>query len=76
MSDSEKYKVLKSEILGLIEEWDEQTKEFRRLSLASSDPIEIARMRAKADTLTYRRGQLIVALGWAENEVNEEMHNG
>lgn len=75
MSDSEKYKVLKSGILGLIEEWDEQTNEFRRLSLVSNDPIEITRMRAKADTLNYRRGQLIVALEWAEDESDEDDKN-
>lgn len=68
MSDDSKYEVLKSEILNLIDDWDEQTKEFRRLSLVSNDPIEVARMRAKADTLHYRRGELIVALGWAEDK--------
>lgn len=72
MSDSKKYEVLKSEVLSLIEAWDEQTKEFRRLSLLSNDPIEIARMRAKADTLHYRRGELIVALEWAEDSLDEE----
>lgn len=68
MSDESKYEVLKSEILNLIDEWDEQTKDFRKQSLDAKDPIEVARMRAKADTLNYRRGQLIVALEWAEDE--------
>lgn len=68
MLDTEKYTILKSEILRLIDDWNEQTKEFRRLSLVSNDPIEVARMRAKADTLHYRRGELIVALGWAGDD--------
>lgn len=68
MSDESKYEVLKSEILNLIDEWDEQTKDFRKQSLDATDPVEVARMRAKADTLNYRRGQLIVALEWAEDE--------
>ena len=70
MSNNEsKYKILKSEILNLIGEWEEQTKDFRQKSLDAADPIETARMRAKADTLNYRRGQLIVALEWAEENI-------
>lgn len=49
-------------LVELMDEWYEQVKEFRRLSLEATDPVEISRMRAKADTLRYRQGQLKILI--------------
>lgn len=59
---------LKERILVLVEEWDEQVKEFRRLSLAAEDPSERSRMRAKADTKHYSRQELLLILEEAEED--------
>ena len=52
----------RARLIELMDEWYEQVKEFRRLSLEATDPVEISRMRAKADTLRYRQGQLKILI--------------
>lgn len=69
--------ILHQEITRLIEEWGEQVKEFRRLSLAAEGRAEVSRFRAKADTLHYSRQELMLALEEAElqEEENQEKHS-
>lgn len=50
--------IYRARLIELMDEWYEQVKEFRRLSLEATDPVEVSRMRAKADTLRYRQGEL------------------
>lgn len=68
MPQDNQYLALKSEILGLVNDWEKQVKEFRKLSLDTNDPVQRARMRAKADTLHYRRAELKNALEWVEDD--------
>lgn len=68
MAQDNQYLALKSEILSLIDDWEKQVKEFRKLSLDTNDPVQRARMRAKADTLHYRRAELKNALEWVEED--------
>jgi hypothetical protein len=35
---------------------------FRSASMMASDPVEVTRLRAKADTLNYVRAEIILAL--------------
>lgn len=52
--------VYRAKLLELMDEWYEQVKEFRRLSLEADAPIEVTRMRAKADTLRYRQQEILL----------------
>lgn len=50
--------IYRARLIELMDDWYEQVKEFRRLSMEATDPVERTRMRAKADTLRYRQGEL------------------
>lgn len=52
-------------------EWHDQVKEFRRLSLEATDPVEVTRMRAKADTLHYSQRELLLVIEQFEEDEEE-----
>lgn len=59
----------------LTADWAEQVKEFRRLSLEATDPIEQTRMRAKADTLHYRYREIMGLLEEMDSIIEERKTN-
>lgn len=61
-SENNEAPTLKTLLETLIDDWDAQVKEFRRLSLDTEDPIERTRMRAKADTKHYSLQELRLVL--------------
>ena len=54
--------IYRGNLIALMDDWYEQVKEFRRLSLAAEDPVEVTRMRAKADTLRYRQQEILLLI--------------
>lgn len=60
----------RAKLLELMTEWHDQVKEFRRLSMATEHPVEVTRMRAKADTLDYNRREILLFI--EEMDLTEE----
>jgi hypothetical protein len=67
--------IYRARLIELMDDWYEQVKEFRRLSLEATDPVERTRMRAKADTLRYRQGELKILVEEMD-EIEEEKKSG
>jgi predicted nucleic acid-binding Zn-ribbon protein len=58
------------ELESLFDEWERRIISFRDNSMAATDPTEVTRLRAKADTLSYARAELMNTL--EEMQENQE----